>query len=87
MSFICDKVRSFKRDDNRSLYKDYVIYKDIRTASRGSFLKPFNKLAARVLSGPKPDKTLTAIHLLNYTLRTFITVPVIFFGVHFKKMD
>ena len=30
------------------------VYKDIWTASRGSFLKPFNKLAEHILSGPKP---------------------------------
>ena len=40
LSFLCIKV--------------IFIYKDIRTASRGLFLKLFNKLAERVLSGPKP---------------------------------
>ena len=28
----------------------------------GSFLKPFNKIAARVLSGFKPDKTLLLVY-------------------------
>ena len=31
----------------------WSLYEDIRIASRGLFLKPFDKLAARVLSGPK----------------------------------
>ena len=35
----------------------------MRTASRGSFLKPFNKLAARVLSDPKPLVVLNLIKL------------------------
>ena len=49
-----------------------TLYKGIRAASRGSFLKPFNKLAARILSGLKPhglrprdfkpDKTLLLVY-------------------------